>query len=215
MTVLLLHAFPLDERMWRPQRAALEEASHVVVAPRLYGRGVSLVDWAEQVLGEVDGAFVAVGASMGGYVALQLARLAPERVRGLVLCGSRAGADSDERRAFRDQLLSILDAGRLPPGMEAAATPAELAEATRALRDRPDATDVVRTYPGPQLLLVGDRDELLSVDEARTQAALARVGAFEVVEQAGHLLTVDQPWRSTEILLRFLDGVADTVAPTP
>ncbi|MDH4177806.1 MAG: alpha/beta hydrolase [Thermoleophilia bacterium] len=205
MTVVLLHAFPLDEHMWRAQRAALEEAGHEVVAPRLYGRGSSLVGWAEQLLGEIDGELIAVGASMGGYVALQLARLRPERVAGLVLCGSRAGSDSAERRAFRDQLLGILDAGRLPPGMETDVPPPELAEATRALRDRPDATDVVRAYAGPQLLCVGDRDELLSVDEARAQAALAPAGSFEVIEDAGHLVGVDQPWRLTEILLGFLE----------
>ena len=68
MTVVLLHAFPLDERMWEPQLEAL--AGHEVHAPRLYGRGSSIDDWAAQILGEVNGPFAAVGASMGGYAAL-------------------------------------------------------------------------------------------------------------------------------------------------
>ena len=53
MKILLLHAFPLDKRMWDPQRAALE--GHEVIAPRLYGRGKTMDAWAESVAGEIDG----------------------------------------------------------------------------------------------------------------------------------------------------------------
>ena len=75
MKVLLLHALPLDERMWGPQRDALRD--HDVVAPRLYGRGRTMDDWAESIAEEVDGEVAVVGASMGGYCALALARRVP------------------------------------------------------------------------------------------------------------------------------------------
>src|SRR5919199_3980502 len=107
MTVLLLHALPLDERMWEPQRAALPDA----VAPRLYGRGASMEGWARGILEEVEGDFAVVGASMGGYCALELVRQAPERVRGLMLVGARAEADSPERRERRARLLEIIRTG--------------------------------------------------------------------------------------------------------
>src|SRR5919201_2966570 len=94
MTVLLLHALPLDERMWELQREAFPGA----VTPRLYGRGPSMKGWARGILDEVDGELVVVGASMGGYCALELVRQAPERVRALALVGSRVDADSPERR---------------------------------------------------------------------------------------------------------------------
>ena len=58
-------------------------------------------EWARAVLERFDGEAVVVGASMGGYCGLALARLAPERVQGLVLSGSRADPDSPERRAGR------------------------------------------------------------------------------------------------------------------
>jgi pimeloyl-ACP methyl ester carboxylesterase len=77
VTVVLLHALPLDERMWEPQRTVVPDA----VAPRLYGRGASLDAWAESIAGEVDGELGLVGASMGGYCSLELARREPERVR--------------------------------------------------------------------------------------------------------------------------------------
>jgi pimeloyl-ACP methyl ester carboxylesterase len=63
--VLLLHAFPLDKQMWEPQRAVL--AGHEVIAPRLYGRGKTMDEWADSIAGETDGDFAVVGASMGGY----------------------------------------------------------------------------------------------------------------------------------------------------
>src|SRR2546430_15709425 len=94
MTILLLHALPLDERMWEPQRTAFGD----VVAPRLYGRGASMEEWARSILGEVEGELVAVGASMGGYCALELVRQAPERVRGLVLAGAPGAGASPGRR---------------------------------------------------------------------------------------------------------------------
>ena len=107
MKVLLLHAFPLDERMWEPQAAAVGE--HEVVAPNLYDLGGSSIDgWAERVLDEVEGELVAVGASMGGYVALAMARRAPERIRGLLLAGSRATADPPDRRAVREEMIREL-----------------------------------------------------------------------------------------------------------
>jgi len=102
VTVLLLHAFPLDERMWELQRPVLEGRD--VIAPRLYGRGSTMNAWAESIAAETDGELAVVGASMGGYCALALARLAPERVRGLLLLGARPDADSDERRAGHNRV---------------------------------------------------------------------------------------------------------------
>src|ERR671931_2892765 len=156
MTVLLLHALPLDERMWEPQRAAFPDA----VAPRLYGRGSSMEAWAPSILAEVEGELVAVGASMGGYCALELVRQAPERVRGLVLVGSRVEADSPERREGRAKTLELIGAGGaealwedmrpklFPPGETEAVAFArgiapeqrsdDLAAAGGAIRDRRD-----------------------------------------------------------------------------
>jgi len=188
--------------MWEPQLTAL--AGQNARAPRLYGRGPSLVDWAEQLLAETEGELVVVGASMGGYAALQLARLAPERVLGLLLAGSRAGADLPERRAFRDQLITVLERQGVPPELATEATAAELIDATKALRDRPDATGVVRSFAGPFLLCVGGDDELFSLEEAREQASLAPHGRVCVFPGAGHLPSVEQPDRFNDVLLEFL-----------
>ena len=108
MTVVLLHALPLDERMWESQREVL--AADTVVTPRLYELGSSMDEWAEKILDRVEGRFAAIGASMGGYCALAIARRAPERVSGLGLVGSRAEADPSERLPVRERWLERIAA---------------------------------------------------------------------------------------------------------
>ena len=205
MNVLLLHAWPLDESMWAPQVEPIREAGHEVVAPRLYGRGGSIEAWATQLLGEIEGAFVAVGASMGGYCALALAHRASERVPGLVLAGSKAAADSAERKAARDELIARLRAEGVPPEYETMVPAEELAVAQEAMRGRPDLSSVAASFGGPLLVCVGDQDEIVSVDEARELAANALLGSAEVFTGAGHILSVEQPDAFTTVLLEFLE----------
>ena len=205
MKVVLLHAWPLDERMWEPQLPGLRRAGFDPVTPRLYRRGASIEAWAAELLAEVGGPFVVVGASMGGYTALALARRAPERVVGIVLAGSRADADSPERRASRDEQIAILRAEGVPPDLETDVSPEELAVAQEAIRDRPDASGVVGAFGGPLLVCVGDADDIVSVEEARALADAALRGALEVFPGTGHLLTVEQPDRFGAVLLRFLE----------
>ena len=210
MKIVLLHAFPLDERMWEPQLPML--AGHEVLSPNLYDLGgASIGDWASRILDETPGDLVAVGASMGGYVALSMAGQTPERIRGLLLAGSRASADPPERRAVREQMIEVVTEEGIagwnrefaPPGPGDRLTD-ELIRGIEALRDRPDATEVVASFPGPLALVVGDQDELLPVDEARKIVDLAPDGTLEVVEGAGHLVSIDAPERFNPILLQLL-----------
>jgi pimeloyl-ACP methyl ester carboxylesterase len=210
MKVVLLHAFPVDERMWEPQLPAL--TGHEVVTPNLYELGGASIDaWAARTLEEAPGNLVAVGASMGGYVALSMARQAPERIRGLLLAGSRASADPPERRAVREEMIRVVTEEGIegwnrefsPPG-PADRTTDELVRGIEALRDRPDASDVVASFPGPLTLVVGDQDELVPVNEARKIVDSAGDGRLEVVAGAGHLVSVDAPERFNEILLELL-----------
>jgi len=213
--VLLLHAFPLDKGMWEPQRAAL--AGHEVVAPRLYGRGRTMDQWADSIAGETEGDLVVVGASMGGYCALALARRVPERVRGLLLVGARPDADSAERRAGREDTIELIRSEGLEglwqimlPKLfhdESAAdehlvyrdTDA-LVTAMGAIRDREDSTDVVRSFSGPVQFVIGEFDPYVSAEE---------VSEFDVREMrgAGHLVNLERPDEFNEILSEFVDRV--------
>ena len=74
----------------------------------------------------------------------------------------------------------------------------------RAMRDRPDATDVVRSFDGRLLVCVGEHDPFLSVDDARALAATAPDGRLEIFAGAGHLVPLEQPERFDAVLEEFL-----------
>jgi len=213
--VLLLHAFPLDERMWEPQREALR--GHEVAAPRLYGRGATMDAWASSVAEEVEGDMAVVGASMGGYCALALARHAPERVRGLLLLGARPDADSDERRAgradtieltrnegadglWRSMVPKLFADGALADEGLLFRDAALLVGAVEAIRDREDSTGIARELERPLQFVVGESDPFVSAEE---------LGEFDVceLEGAGHLANIERPDEFNAILEEFLTRV--------
>jgi pimeloyl-ACP methyl ester carboxylesterase len=201
VTVVYLHAFPLDERMWRPGADAL----------RLYGLGRTMDDWAAAVLEAYPGRLILVGASMGGYCAAAAARIAPERVAGLVLAGSRPDPDSPERHAKRAETIALAhERGALgiweamrdllftpdtdPALLEAVRelaldrTEAELVGALEAIRDRPDSTAAYQALGDRSLTVIGDADPYVSVEDAR---------GFDpdavVVPDCGHLVSLERP----------------------
>jgi pimeloyl-ACP methyl ester carboxylesterase len=202
--VLLLHGWPVSERIWVSQVSALRDAGFDPLAPHLYGRGSSIDDWAAQLLREIDGQLVVVGASMGGYCALAMARRAPERIPGMVLVGSRADADTFERRRFRQDMISDLRSGDRPDRADDDANLEHLAVAQEAMRDRLDLSGVAASFGGPLLVCVGERDELVTVAEAQQLADSALDGRLEVFSGAGHFVGVDQPERFNEVLLEFV-----------
>lgn len=227
MKIALLHAFPFDERMWEPQLAALAE--HEVYAPRLYDLGSSVDEWALGVLQHLPGPLVAVGASMGGYTAVGIARLAPERLLGLVLSGSRADADPPERRPLRERWIQVAqeqggegaweEAGRtffpedadpavLERAHEIAAEqdPEGLVRAIEAIRDRPDSTEAV-TSGIPLLVVAGDRDLLIPVEVGRALVEASANGRLEVLEGCGHVPSIERPAEFNGILTSFLTAL--------
>jgi len=224
-TVLLLHAFPVGSEMWEPQLDAL--AGYDVRTPSLLGRGDSIDGWAEQLLAETEGDLVAVGASMGGYCALALARRAPERVRGLVLAGSKASADPPEGRVWRDQSIALVrERGTLAlwetmrdyalgPNADPAlversneiVASQDVEDVVRelvAMIGRPDSTDLVRSLRCPLLAVAGELDEGV-IAESRELVGLAPDGELVIVPGASHLVSFARPDVFNPVLLGFLE----------
>ena len=175
------------------------------MAPHLYGRGPSIDDWAAQLLRDIDGPLVAVGASMGGYCALALARRAPERIvgwpssaRGRMPTRSSGGASGRSRSR-------TCGAGKLPALAEPDTPVEHLVETQEAMRDRLDLTGVVASFGGPLLVCVGDRRTSSSRWTRRRELAdRALDGRLEVFEGAGHFVAIDQPERFNAVLLEFV-----------
>ncbi|HZD16887.1 MAG TPA: alpha/beta fold hydrolase [Actinomycetota bacterium] len=147
--LLLLHAWPLDARMWEPQRAALPPGLPVA-APNhpgfggspLTGEATTMDRCAERALSALDEAGIqralVCGLSMGGYVAFELWRRARERFLGLVLANTRASADTPEGREGRLALVQRLRRegnvlAHEPPALLAEDAPAELRQGVRSL----------------------------------------------------------------------------------
>jgi 3-oxoadipate enol-lactonase len=228
MTVVLLHAFPLDERMWEPQVTALGERE--VVAPNLYDLGGSSIDgWADRVLADTEGDLAAVGASMGGYVALAMARRAPERIRALLLSGARPDPDSEERRAGRAGSIELVEregpaglwdnqrdkllledapAGAVELAREMALSREvpELVRAIEAIRDRPDSTAVLESVP--VLFALGAGDLFFPVAEAQSFVENAARGRLIVFDRSRHLPNLEQSDAFNQTLSEFLQSAS-------
>jgi 3-oxoadipate enol-lactonase len=231
-TVLLLHAFPLDSRMWEAVRPPLEAAGYEVVAPDLPGPELALGfdAWAPTVLGLVEGDFVPVGSSMGGYLAFELWRQAPERIRALVLADTRATPDSPEQREAREDSIRLLgEAGREPFWEELAARlfapEANAAVVDRArrmaleqpitslvavqetIRDRVDSRATLATVDVPVLVLVGEEDRLTPPADSEAMVAALPDARFSRIAGAGHLAPLERPDEVAALIVGFLQEV--------
>lgn len=132
--LLLLHALPLDRSMWAGQMGLLPGATQ---APNLYAFGGDLPAWAASALATMRGdRIVVAGCSVGGSCALEVARLAPERVAALVLIGTKAEHRPDPE--LHAAALAMLDDGRVDAAWQtfwrplfSTATPAHVVESAR------------------------------------------------------------------------------------
>ncbi len=242
-TVVFLHSFPMDRAMWDAQRAAVESDGHRALALDLAGFGdaplppdaaPTIETYAAQVLSTLDAHGVAravfVGLSLGGYVALCIASMAPARVAALVLADTRSAADDPPTRAGRIINLSLVrDRGvealfdkmrpmlLAPDHDPAVATqlramalrqrPESVAFALVAMRDRPDRGAVLDAFAAPTLVLVGDRDVITPPAEMTAMAARMRDARVEVLEGAGHLSNLERPEGFNRALRAFLRGL--------
>jgi pimeloyl-ACP methyl ester carboxylesterase len=236
--VVFLHAFPLSGAMWDAQREILK--GRKVIAPHFPGFGgrapgePSLDHFAEVVLRDMDAAGIAkavlVGLSMGGYVAFRIHALQPDRVAGMVLADTRAGADdeagrrkrTDQAERVRQEGVGWLPDALLPAllgettrrerpavveavrGMIAAADPEGVARALEAMRGRPDSTPDLAGIRVPVLAVVGEEDTLTPAAESRRIADGVPDGRLVELPGAGHLANLEDPEGFGEVLQEFL-----------
>jgi pimeloyl-ACP methyl ester carboxylesterase len=233
-TLLLLPGLLCDAAAWAPVLPFVGAVADCRVPD--YDDETSLGAMAERVLATAPPTFAVAGHSMGGRVALEIVRRAPQRVERLALLdtGFRArpgGAAGEQERAGRMALLGI--ARR--EGMRAMArawvqpmvhparrddtalidaildmferrTPAQYAGQIEALLARPDATDVLRGATCPTLVLGGREDGWSPPVQQEEMAALARGCRLAIVENCGHMAMMEQPRSVGDALTGWLQA---------
>jgi 3-oxoadipate enol-lactonase len=231
--VLFLHAGGMDGRMWRPLAERLEDRYWIVV-PDLRGHGTtplppepfSNVDDVLAVLDDLKIERTAVvGASFGGYVALQLATAAPERVRALVLMASPLDIDDwspeiEEFRAHEDELVEARDIeGAVALGVRTwvrdPATEELVADMTRRSFELQVGVDVnerempvhLGSIAAPTLAISGGLDFSDFARIADRIAAEVPGAQRAEVPDAGHLIALERPDAAAELLVPFLERV--------
>jgi pimeloyl-ACP methyl ester carboxylesterase len=242
--VVLVHGFPLDREMWAAQIETLSREFRII-APELRGfgrstlepadveRGVGMDRYAADVLAAIDALGVAepvvlVGFSMGGYAAWQFALRYPERLRGLILCDTRAAGDAEEaaagRRKMAAAVLAVGDAtpalAMLPkllapetheqrPEIVAALTamierqsPEAIAAAQRGMARREDVRGRLNEITCPCLGIVGAADAISPPKEMR-EIVDALPDARLVEMPGGHMTPMENSEGVTDAIREF------------
>jgi len=240
-TLLLLHAFPLNARMWEPQ-LALAESGWRIIAPQYRGMdggdgdppATSVDDYAADIIDLPDALHiedaVVAGLSMGGYVAFALLRHAATYVRALVLADTRSQADTPEAVEGRKRMIALVrDKGaaaiademvpkllgettrRTRPQVESRvrslilpSSSAGISGALTAIMTRPDSTPLLSTIHVPTLIIVGAEDTLTPPAMSQDLQRAISGSRLEVIPEAGHLASLEQPAAFNAELGHFL-----------
>jgi len=213
--LLLLPGLLCDGALWQFQGEALADVADVTVADLT--RSDSIADMARDALAAVSGRFALAGLSMGGYVALEIMRQAPERVTHLALLDTSARPDTAELTERRKALIELAARGKfkgvtprlLPlllhkdhqhPPLSTIVTdmaarigqPAFVRQET-AIMGRPDSRPFLKDIKVPTLVLVGEDDALTPVHLHKELADGIAGSEFQIIARCGHLSTLERP----------------------
>ncbi|PAX07785.1 alpha/beta fold hydrolase [Sphingomonas lenta] len=212
--LVLLPGLACDEGLWAPQLTALSGPADMRVADTL--QDDSLPAMAARVLADAPDRFALAGLSMGGYLAFEIMRQAPERVQKLALLDTSARPDTPEQAEKRADTVAALDrigmGGVMQAGLDtllAAGASSELRRAVvamgervgadayrrqqRAIAARPDSRPMLFQIAVPTLVLVGEEDALTPPAVAREMADAIPHATLVQVPGSGHLSTLERP----------------------
>lgn len=228
LPLVLLPGMMCDHRLFGPQISALSAGREIIVGD--IGGHDSMTALAARVLSSAPERFALAGLSMGGIVAMEAIRQAPDRIDRLALLDTNPRAELPEVRARRSPQIEAVRAGRLREVMRDEMKPNYLADGPRksvvltlcmemalalgpkvfarqsiALRDRPDQEDTLRAVRVPTLVLCGSQDMLCPVERHERMHALVPGSHLSVIEGAGHMPTLEKPDETTAALSRWLE----------
>ncbi len=227
--VVLLHGLLNDGTLWQAQKAALGSRAEVITPD--FATATSLTALARSVLAAAPERFAIAGFSMGGYVACEIARIAPDRIAGLCLLATTSLPDAPTQRAARMATIASVEQGGFAAAVEAVARhavwpggshatvaraallamarragPGKFAAHLQAVAARPDSTEVLAALRCPIAIARGDRDRIVPQDAVAVTAAALGV-SIATVADAGHMLPLEAPEQTSDLLHRWLDDV--------
>ncbi|WP_405109808.1 alpha/beta fold hydrolase [Phaeobacter sp. BS52] len=228
--LLLLPGMMCDARLFQPQVAAL--SGHVPLMTAPIGQADSMVALAQSILQIAPLRFAVAGLSMGGILAMELIRQAPERILGAALMDTNPLSETPEVQARRGPQMAAARAGRLEQVMRDEMKPNYLTEGpnraqildlcmamaldlgpelfisqSKALRDRPDQCETLRQFDRPTLVLCGRDDALCPPHRHELMHELLPQSHLEILDGAGHLPTLETPDQTTAALRRWLESL--------
>ncbi|RBW53761.1 alpha/beta fold hydrolase [Ruegeria sp. A3M17] len=226
--VIFLPGMMCDARLFGPQIDALSGRMPVMTFP--LSRHDSVQAMADDILQNTPSEFALAGLSMGGIVAMEVLRHAPERVSRLALLDTNPLAEKPEVKARRAPQMAAVRDGKLRSVMRDEMKPSYLSDGpnrgaildlcmamatdlgpdvflrqSQALMDRPDQSVTLTAYTGKALVLCGQEDRLCPVERHQLMHDLLPDSALEIIEGAGHLPTLEQPQETTAALIRWLE----------
>ena len=223
--LVFLHGFGEDQRVWE-DFLPFHTFSFSAICPAYaeWTDCATLADYACKIVSFLpsDSQFILVGHSMGGYIALEMASQFPERIQKVVMLHSTFVADTEEKKINRDRTADLLDKkgtgffiGPFLPNLFASASPdllttlaeryrnlpaAGLIAATKAMRDRRDFTTFVQTTEIPFLLILGEKDSLISPKSITRFVKKSVV----ILPNVGHQGTYEAPDAVAEAINQFI-----------
>lgn len=216
-TLVLIPGLLNDAELWARQIPMLDDLVDRIVIPDTTAHE-DIRETAAQVLAETEGMLAVAGLSMGGYVALEILRQAPERVERLALIDTSARQDSDEQRRRRTGLIELADKGRFkgvtPRLLPMLVHRSRLEDPTvtrpifdmagrigkdgfirqqKAILSRDDSRDLLAGIAVPTLVMCGRDDQLTPVELSEEMADGIPGAVLHIVEECGHLPALERP----------------------
>ncbi|MGH9209647.1 MAG: alpha/beta fold hydrolase [Acidimicrobiales bacterium] len=245
--LVLVHGHPFNRSMWQPQVEHFGSSGWRVIVPDLRGYGETtvvpgktpLATFAHDVVALLDHLQVERvalgGLSMGGQIVMEIHRLFPERIRGLVLADTTPQAETnhgrEQRSTMADRLLregmrpyatEVLSKMLAPYNIDAqpaiaehvltmmlATSPDGAAAALHGRAERPDYVSMLEEVAVPALVVVGADDEFTPISEARLMADRIPHATLAVIDGAAHMPNLEQRVAFDDVLQTFLDSLSN------
>lgn len=227
-TLVLIPGLANTSSLYEAQIRALSPLRKVVVAD--HARDDSMAGIAARLLAAAPERFALAGLSMGGYVAMEVLRQAPERVERVAFLDTTARPDTEQAREERLRMIALAEGGRFEDvvsrlwprlvskrgqedaGLKARVTgmmrevgPEAYVRQQRAILSRPDSRSLLPQIEIPALVLVGEEDAITPPDVAREMAEMIEWASLVVVPGAGHLSTLERPEEVSRALRIWLE----------